>query len=111
MMGFRLSLAVLVVIATGCGASNPGLGISSPASSARMSPSTPSPAVATCEPPKACPSQLPVGGLAFDAERQTLVVFGGYSPDARSVLNETWEWNAVTGGSSSTRQPFPPRGA
>lgn len=53
--------------------------------------------MATCQPTNACPSQLPVGALTFDADRQTMVVFGGYSPDARSVLNETWEWNPETG--------------
>jgi hypothetical protein len=45
---------------------------------------------------------LPVGGLAFDIDRQTLVLFGGYGPGgqssgAYSVLNETWEWTAPTG--------------
>jgi hypothetical protein len=99
-MGLRPGLAVLLVLASACGAANPGLSTSSRVSSARTTPSTPpSPSAATdgCMARTPCPSQLPVGGLAFDVDRETLVVFGGYSQGASAVLNETWEWNAATG--------------
>jgi hypothetical protein len=38
-----------------------------------------------------------VGGLAFDIDRQALVLFGGYAADPRTVLNDTWEWNIKAG--------------
>jgi hypothetical protein len=35
-------------------------------------------------------------GVAFDSDRQTLVLFGGLDPSGK-VLNDTWEWNAAVG--------------
>src|SRR5260370_6009845 len=99
----RLVLAVVVAVTAGCGATNPGLSIQSPASSARMTPSmtstqtSPSPGIAFCGSATACPSALPVGGLAFDIDRETLVLFGGYAPITHAVLSQTWDWNAATG--------------
>jgi Galactose oxidase, central domain len=96
-MSLLVRLAAVGLIATGCGVSNPQLhaGVSSPASSVRITVPTPSPGTPACVLLAACPSQLPVGGLAFDTDRSTLVLFGGYSAAGR-VLNETWEWNAAT---------------
>ena len=96
-MGLRLSLAVLLVVTAGCGATNLGVSIQSPASSARMTPSTP-----------ARPPALPVGGLAFDVDRETLVLFGGYAPIAHVVLSQTWEWNAATGWKQLHPATVPP---
>src|SRR6266851_607890 len=119
-MGLRLSLAVLLVVIAGCGATNPGLGSQSPASSARMTPSTPaspsmpstparpSPRIASCGSATACPPALPVGGLAFDVDRETLVLFGGYTPITHVVLSQTWEWNAATGWKQLYPATVPP---
>src|SRR5260370_31079282 len=119
-MGLRLSLAVLLVVTAGCGATNPGLGIQSPASNARMTPSSPaspsmpttpaspSSAIASCASATACPPALPVGGLAFDVDRETLVLFGGYTPITHVVLSQTWEWNATTGWKQLYPATVPP---
>lgn len=104
-MDLRLVVALLVLLSTGCGVANPRLAASTPASSARGLASTsasnarvvqPTP-LAGCGATSVCPSQLPVGGLAFDVDRETLVLFGGYNPRADGVLSETWEWNQATG--------------
>jgi hypothetical protein len=64
-------------------------------------------------PCKACPSDLPVGGVAFDTDRQTLVLFGGYDhewkpPGPPKVLNETWEWTVKAGWRQLHPATIPP---
>jgi hypothetical protein len=105
-MDLRLGVALLVLLATGCGVANPRLAGSSPASSVRGLPSTsassarlvsPSPSV-DCAAPMGCPAQWFPAGLAFDIDRQTLVLFGG-ARIAGPVgnINDTWEWTAAGG--------------
>ena len=36
-----------------------------------------------------------VGGVAFDTDRQTLVVYGGYEPGSNDCNDETWEWDGA----------------
>ena len=54
------------------------------------------------------PPALPVGGLAFDVDRETLVLFGGYTPITHVVLSQTWEWNAAAGWKQLYPATVPP---
>ncbi len=105
-MSPRLSLAVVVVLASGCGVASAPLGISSPASSARIEASTPAP---DCRSPIGCPAQWYPAGLAFDVDRQTLVLFGGYriAPPAADI-RDTWEWNSAAGWTLRRPATIPP---
>lgn len=115
-MDLRFGAALLVLLATGCGIASPRLAASTPASGARVLPSTSASsarvvqptATAGCTPTSGCPSELPVGGLAFDVDRETLVLFGGYNPRADGVLNETWEWTQARGWNQLHPATTPP---
>jgi len=52
------------------------------------------------------PPALPVGGLGFDVDRETLVLFGGYTPITHVVLSQTWEWNAAWIDQPTGRYPI-----
>lgn len=61
-------------------------------------------AVSACGPPtpfggRATPPDLSFPTMAFDAARQQIVLFGGYSPQG-GELNDTWTWD----GRNWTRQ-------
>src|SRR5437879_12683381 len=105
-MGFRVGLAVLFLLATGCSSSNPGVANPSPASGTRVAAPPPMP---SCTAPTGCPVQWFPAGLAFDVDRQTLVLFGGSRSTPQSAtLDETWEWNAARGWTMRHPSTAPP---
>jgi hypothetical protein len=90
-LGVILLFCLLVV---GCGL--PATLNSGRASDSRGASASPSPQqLSACASRRECPSPRITRGMAFDQDRQTLVVFGGFDRDG--LLEDAWEWSALNG--------------
>src|SRR5438105_5188386 len=92
-------ISVLCVLSTGCGSAvGPAIGRASDSRRASASPGVPSPSdlhQSICALPAICPSARSAAGIAFDQERQAIVLFAGHSwgpgVSGTGVLDDTWE--------------------
>src|SRR5258708_2455876 len=108
-MKFWGSLIAVALVASACGSASPQspTGLASPASGSRQSPpgSPAYPPLWVCQPP--CPTERLTPGVAFDSDRQVLVLFGGYDKSGQ-VLSDTWEWSPTSGWTERHPSTVPP---
>ena len=51
------------------------------------------------------PDMLLLGGSAYDAKRNVLVMYGGYSWSGNTCVRETWEWDGETWAQKKAESP------